>query len=165
MVDLTGITALVAAVGVLFGVIYYVFDIGHQVKVRKTDLIMRLHLHTCSEEFVTAYQKILNLKFDDYEDFVNKYGPLSADGPEQKAITMISFFMEGVGVLLHQGLADIDAIRELFPVEKGWTKLKPLLTGVRKDTDNLEAWKWYEYLYDEVKKREKSLSRRPSRLR
>ena len=153
MVDLTEISAIVAAAGVLVGVVYYMLDLRHQVRIRQTDLIMRLHLHVVNKEFMDAYQKMRNIKFKDYNDFVEKFGPLSAEGPEQTAIMMLAMFMEGIGVLLHQKLADVKAIGELFPIEASWKKLEPILIENRKQSGDPETWKWFEYLYNEVKNR------------
>jgi hypothetical protein len=153
MVDLTEISAIVAAAGVLVGVVYYMLDLRHQVRIRQTDLIMRLHLHVVNKEFMDAYQKMRNIKFKDYNDFVEKFGPLSAEGPEQTAIMMLAMFMEGIGVLLYQKLADVKAIGELFPIEASWKKLEPILIENRKQSGDPETWKWFEYLYNEVKNR------------
>jgi hypothetical protein len=154
MVGITEISAIVAAAGVLFGVIYYIFDMGHQFKARQTDLIMRLHSQVVSKEFIDAFQKVRNLKVDDYDDFEKKYGPLSAEGPEQTAIMMMAMFMEGIGALFHRKLVDIEVIGELFPVDVAWKKLGPILIGSRKKSGNPEAWQWFENLYNEIKKRE-----------
>ena len=123
MVDITEISAAVAAAGVLFGVVYYVLDLRHQGRIRQMDLLMRLHLHSANKESMDAYQKIRNIEFRDYDDFVAKYGPLTAEGPEQTAIMSIAMFMEGIGVLLHCKLAEANAIGELFPVEATWKNL------------------------------------------
>ena len=154
MVDITEISAIVAAAGVLTGVVYYILEMRHQSKVRQTDLIMRLHSQVVSKEFMDAYQKVTNLKFNDYDDFEKKYGALDAEGPEQTAIMMCAMFMEGIGVLFHRKLVDIEVIGELFPVEAGWRKLEPILIGSRKKRGYPESWHWFEYLYNEIKKRE-----------
>jgi hypothetical protein len=159
MVDITGISAIVVAAGVLAGVIYYILDMRHGFLERQTDLIMRLHSQVVSKEFMDAYQKVTNLKFNDYDDFEKKYGPLSAEGPEQTAIMMCAMFMEGIGVLLHRKLVDVEVIGELFPVEEGWRKLEPILIGSRKKSGNPESWQWFEYLYNEIKKREQKLKK------
>lgn len=153
MVDLTEISAIVAAAGVLIGVVHYMLDLRHQARIRQTDLIMRLHLHVVDKEFMDAYQRIKSLEFKDYNDFIEKFGPVNAERPEQTAIMMLAMFMEGIGVLLHQKLADVKAIGELFPVETSWKKLEPILIENRKQSGDPETWKWFEYLYTEVKKR------------
>jgi len=157
MVDIQTISIAIASTGVVVGIIYYAFQVRHQTKLRQTDIIMKLHSQACSKEFVEAYQKISNIQFNDYDDFVEKYGSLYAEGPEQTAIIMCAMFMEGIGVLLHRKLVDIEAIQELFPVENGWRKLEPILIGTRKQLGTSGIYEWFEYLYNEVKNREKKL--------
>jgi hypothetical protein len=99
----------------------------------------------------------VNLKFSDYNDFVEKYGSLFAEGPEQTAIVMCSMFMEGIGVLLHRKLVDIEPIEELFPIKSGWRKLEPVIIGTRKQTGSSGTYEWFEYLYNELQKREQKL--------
>ena len=43
MVDITEISAIVAAAGVLAGVVYYVLQMRNQTRIRKTDLIVRIN--------------------------------------------------------------------------------------------------------------------------
>jgi len=157
MIDVQTMSIAIASAGVMAGIIYYAFQVRHQTKLRQTDLIMRLHSQACSKEFVEAYQKVSNLKFNDYNDFVKKYGSLYAEGPEQTAIIMCAMFMEGIGILLHRRLVDIEAIQELFPVEIGWRKLEPVLVGTREQYGRPGIYEWFEYLYNEVKKREQKL--------
>ena len=54
MVDITGTSVTVAAAGVLAGVVYYLWDMGHQFKARQTDVIMGLHSQVVSKEFMDA---------------------------------------------------------------------------------------------------------------
>jgi hypothetical protein len=155
--DVTSISAIVAAAGVIVGVMLTLLELRHLGRQRQTDLIMNLHSQTCTKEFVEAYKKVLSLEFKEYDDFEKKYGPLNAEGPEQIAIMMCANFMEGIGVLLHRRLVDIEPLRELFPIEAGWRKLGPILIHSRKKSGNPETWQWFEYLYNEAKKREQTL--------
>jgi hypothetical protein len=157
MVDIQTISIAVASASVTIAAVYYVWQIRHQTKIRRADLIMRLHSQAGSKEFIEAYQKVASIQFSDYDDFVKKFGPLYAEGPEQTAIIMIAFFMEGVGVLLHKKLADIEALDELFPIQNGWRKLAPVLLGTRKQYGRPSIYEWFEYLYNEVTKREQKL--------
>ncbi len=75
MVDVTEISAVVAASGVLIGVVYYVLEMIHQEKMRKTDFVIRLYSTWESKEFSEATLKTWNLEFKGYDDFVKKYGP------------------------------------------------------------------------------------------
>jgi hypothetical protein len=154
MIDVQTLSIAIASAGVLAGIIYYAFQVRHQTRLRQTDLIMRLHSQACGKEFVEAYQKVVNIQFKDYNDFVEKYGSLYAEGPEQTAIIMCAMFMEGIGVLLHRKLVDIGPLRELFPIEAGWRKLEPILIGTRKQRGLPETYEWFEYLYNEAVKKE-----------
>jgi hypothetical protein len=54
MVDVYEISAVVAAVGVLVGVFYYVLDMRNQTRIRKTDMIMRIHASVMSTKLARA---------------------------------------------------------------------------------------------------------------
>jgi hypothetical protein len=154
VVDIQTISIAIASASVVAGVIYYGLQIRHQSKVRQTDLIMRMYSQVCTKEFIDAYLKTLNLKFKDYSEFVEKYGPVGSEGPEQSAFFVGAMFMEGIGVLLHRKLVDAEVINELFPVESAWKRLEPIILGYRKQTGDASKFEWYEYLYNEMKKRE-----------
>jgi hypothetical protein len=47
---------------------------------RQTDLVVRLYSAFISTEFLDASMKLLTLEFKDYEDYVNKYGPILSAG-------------------------------------------------------------------------------------
>ncbi len=153
MVDVPTVSIAVASASVTIAAIYYVWQVRHQTKMRKADLIMRLHSQANSKEFVEAYQKVLSIQFNDNEDFVKKFGPLYSEGPVQTAVIMLAFFMEGLGVLLNEKLADIGALDKLFPIQAGWRKLAPVLIETRKQTGS-SMWQWFEYLYNELEKRQ-----------
>jgi len=158
MVDIQTISIAIASAGVCAAAVYYVLQIRNQTKLRQSDLIMRLHSYTCSKEAMEAFQKMMSIEFDDYDDFVKKYGSRTAVTPETTPVLMIGQFMEGIGVLLHKKLIDVETIRELFPVQAAWRKLQPLIIGIRKQTGSL-VYEWFEYAYNEVKKRERQLAK------
>ena len=43
MVDIVEVSAVVAATGVLVGLVYYLLDIRNQAMIRKTDLFMKVY--------------------------------------------------------------------------------------------------------------------------
>jgi len=165
VVDITEISAMVAAAGVLVGVVYYILDIRHQTKIRQTDLVNRLYSTFISTEFMDATMKFSSLEFKDYKDYVNKYGPIVSvgkygptfnDTPEVKSLLFVDNFFNQVGILLHRRLIDAGLVRDVFGyrVEVLWNKAELLIQGFRKELNQPEAGKWFEYLYNEMKKRE-----------
>jgi len=83
MVDITEISAIVAAAGVLVGVVYYILEMRHQNKVRQTDLVMRLYSTLGSKEFWEALTKFMMIEFEDYNDYRKKYVPSSTGFSEK----------------------------------------------------------------------------------
>jgi hypothetical protein len=156
VVDIQALSIAVASASVALAAIYYVFQIRHQAKMRQTDLLMRLHSAFTSKETIDACLKYLSTEYKDYDDFVEKYGSPLAEGPVQSVFLMMGMFFEGVGVLLEKKLVDPDLIHKLFAVEMLWLKWKPLAEGLRKQTNEPRFAEWFEYLYNEMKKRKQA---------
>ena len=142
---------MVAAAGVLIAVIYYILDIRNQAKLRKTDLVMRLYSAFGSSEFVEAWEIMRKREFTDYETYEKKYG--------LSAYMQVSTLFEEVGILLGRRLIDNDLVDDLFtvPVRLAWERMKVLIQEDRKQTNEPRTWEWFEYLYNEMKKREQKL--------
>jgi len=158
MVDVPTLSIIVAAASVVAGVIYYSFQFRHQTKMRQTDLIMRLYSTYGSNEFREALIKVMNLQFEDFEDYVKKYGPWFSDKPAHKAMAMVGMFFEGIGVLLYKKLIDTSLTYDLFctPIRLCWEKMKPVLLGLRRQYNDRTIFEHFEYLYNEMKKREQT---------
>ena len=157
MFGITEISAIVAAAGVLVGVVLTVIELRNLVKQRKSDLLMRLHLAFSTKENSEVVLKYLSTEYKDYDDFVQKYGLPFAEGPVQTVFLVVGNFFEGIGILLKNRFVDVDLVTELFAVEPFWLKWKPLVEGTRKHYGGPRMLEWFEYLYDEVKKREQRL--------
>jgi hypothetical protein len=93
-------------------------------------------------------------EYKDYDDFVKRYSPMIGKDPVSTAIGMVLNFYEGIGILVHRKLVDVDIVMELFPVDAIWEKIRPVIEGVRKHYDRPSSAEWFEYLYNEMKKRE-----------
>ena len=152
MLDIPSISAIVAAVGVIIGVVFTVLQLRDLVKTRQSDLLMRMHLAFSSKEYSEAALKILSTDYKDYDEFIKKYGHVFAEGPVQTEFLMMGMFFEGIGVLTKRKLADISLVSDLFAVEWFWEKMKPLAEGLRKQFNNPHVYEWFEYLSNEWKK-------------
>jgi hypothetical protein len=156
MVDITEISAVVAAAGVLVGIVYYVLEMRHQGKVRETDVIVRMNpsFNVSLIEWQQAALKVANLQFKDYQDFVDKYGSLATETPTIMAIHTIGNYYEAIGYLLKRKLVGIDYVWNCYgeAVIQLWEKLKPVVEGFRKQYNVPTAWQPVEYLYREMKR-------------
>lgn len=158
MVDIQTISIAVASSSVTVAAIYYVWQIRHQTRIRQTDLVMRLYSTYYSKEFSEALTRFLTADFKNYDDFVEKYGPIPSENPVQIAFQMVGTFFEGIGELLHKKLIDVEIVEDIFAVEVYWTKVEPLMKDIRKQFAP-GLWEWFEYLHNEVKKRKQLASK------
>jgi len=157
MVDIQTISIAIASAGVFAAAVYYILQIRHQTRIRQTDLIMRLRSAWRSRELRESYVAVMSLKFKDYEEYAKKYPLWEGIGaPEVRAVSEVCSFFDDIGILLRRELIDIGMVDELFSfyIKVAWEKVKPLIEGRRKDLDPT-VYRWFEYLYNEMKKREK----------
>jgi hypothetical protein len=172
VVDVTEISTIVAAAGVLVGVVLTVLELRHLRKQRDTDLLMRLApwLNINCIELQQAMVKIINLKFKDYPDFVKKYGPLTSEKPDQMAIMMLANYMETVGTLVREGLVDANFVYKFWGhnLILYYEKFRIIAEGAIEE-DRKTDQHWYvenkleesnaDYLYNEMKKIEQRFTK------
>lgn len=156
MVDIQEVSIALASASVVLAAIYYVFQVRHQSKVRQTDLTMRMYTSWVSKEMTEPWLKVWNLEFTDYDDFKKKYGTYLSDNPENAALLSVINSFTIIGLLLQKKLVDPELVNHL-PVLMTWNKVKPVIEGVRRESNDPSWYVEFEYLYDEMKKREQKL--------
>jgi hypothetical protein len=80
-------------------------------------------------------------------------------------VTQVSAMFEGLGVLVNRRFVDIDLVRELLSesTKMTWEKVKPMVEDARKQLpqrksgEYIPVYQMWEYLYNEMQKREQSL--------
>jgi hypothetical protein len=156
MVDLTSISAMLAAIGVLVGVVFAILELRNLVKTRQTDLVIRLYSTFGSKEFQEDWAKIMTTELKDY---VKVYGPEGSVESWSLLSTLAAFF-EGVGVLAKRKLIDLSLVDDLLstPILWTWEKIGPVVEDRRERLNRPQIWEWFEYLYNEMKKREQQLA-------
>ena len=153
MVDIQTISIVIASASVVAGVVGTVLQLRNLVKTRQANILLQLHSTWGSKEYRDSFSKVMDLEYEDYKDFVRKYGPWRRDAPLMMAIWNISDFFEVLGVLVHRKLADVGLIADMFPLTMAWEKLKVIQRERRKEIGPT-LFEWFEHLYNEIKKRE-----------
>ena len=156
MVDIPTVSIVVASAGVFAAAVYYILQIRHQTRLRQTDLIMRLYSTFGGEEHQRAGKKVSKINYEGYDDFVKKYGAPNSEEPIPMAIDKVLYFFEEVGVLLSKKLVEIDLIDQLmgYNIMMIGTKTMPIIEEARKRLSLPRVWTNFEYLYNEMQKRE-----------
>jgi len=159
-IDIQTVSIAIASASVTLAAFYYVWQIRHQSKIRQTDLVIKISEYGARKDFLEACTDIFDADFKDYDDFVKKYGPPFSKKPIPTSFFIVSNFMERIGVLLRNKLLDISMVSQLITVTNFWEKMKPVIEGIRREENNESYYEHFEYLYNEMKKREQKLSKK-----
>jgi len=147
VVDVQTVSIVIASASVVAGVIYYALQIRNQTKIRQTDLIMRLYSVRDSKEFQESWKKVMSMESEDYSNYEKWY--------EWSDFIIVAAFFEGIGILLHKKLIDIEMADDLFSysIKTIWEKIREVVKAVRKYHNAPQIWEWFEYLYNEMQRR------------
>jgi hypothetical protein len=142
MVDISAVSTIVVTVSVVIGVVFTLLEIRHLARTRRTDVIMKIYERFGSKEIVEAIIKVGGAKFENFDDYVKKYGLIDV-------VQIITIF-EGVGVLLEQGLVDINLVDCLFgpSLNTVWeSNIQTVINGMRKGLNQPLFFQHFDYLY------------------
>jgi len=159
MLDIPSISAIVVAVGVITGVVFTMLQLRDLARTRHSDLFMCLYSMWGSEDINKAHRRLLAVEVKDYESFVKKYGPMASEESETSQIyndiDRVGWFFNMLGFLVKENLVHIKLVDDIlgYWVIKAWELIKPLVYGWRKQYNIPESYQWFEYLYNEVRKR------------
>ncbi len=116
MVDLQTIGVLVTGASVTIAAIYYIITLRTNqrntkttLETRQAQLFMNLYQHTYSPDFGDAVYVVLNKGVTDYED----YESMMRDPQRVKPFVVWGMWIEGVGVLVKEGLVSLRMVTEL----------------------------------------------------
>lgn len=132
MVEIQTLVDLLTPISITAGVIYYVMVLRNQTKSRQTQMFMQLHEAKYDREGLEAFFSLFNRQWDDFDDWMEKYGP---NHPEKAAIheSQISY-MEGLGILVQEGMVDIELVYKIAGrrIVQLWFMLETVIKGLRK---------------------------------
>ena len=144
MSEVQTVSIAVASASVTLAAVYYIFQIRHQTRIRQTDLVIRLYSVASSKEFLEAWERFRDREFSNIGDYKKKYGALE--------VNQLFGFFDEVGILLRRKLIDVDLAFDLFgDVVKN---VKEKVGEYSKDRPG------FEYLHNEMQKREQQLQQR-----
>ena len=83
---------------------------------RQTNILMDLHREWGAEDYQKASWTIIEMEYDDMQDFEDKYGSPSKLTEVVGDIYKVCWFYNGLGVLVHRELADV-VIEKIQTVE------------------------------------------------
>lgn len=126
------LSIIFAGLSITASIIYYASVLRNQNKTRQTQTFLQLHEAKYDHEGLEAFFKLQNRDWDDFEDYMEKYGPYTH--PEETAMyeSQVSY-MEGLGILVQEGMVDINIVDKLTGrrILQTWQKFEQIIKEVR----------------------------------
>jgi hypothetical protein len=121
-----------------------------QLETRQAQLFMNIYNTYRSKEYLEHAGYTYNMTYTDAADFDSKYGDIATRLP----YTQLSFFFEGIGILVEEGLIDINLVAKLIPgdVAGHWRRFGPYIHERREKSNHPEYMHGVEYLFNELVK-------------
>lgn len=121
---------------------------------------MKLYERWSDKDFQRRWMDVVyNWEWKDYDDFEMKYG--SSNIEAFSSSFSVSAFFEGIGVLVKRKFIDIGLVDDLMSTSIlwYWEKTAPYLIESRKRLNRPQLLEWGEYLFNEMRKREKQTAK------
>ena len=152
-------------VSVPVGVFYHIMTLRNtrrnqelQLETRQAQLFMQITNKWSDLEFKRIARGILSWEWEDFDDFERRY---IDDEENVLAWTTLGSYLEGVGVLVKNGLIDVGLVDDLFSayIIRYWEKFESVEVETRERYNVPQSGEWIEYLYNVV--RERTLEHHP----
>jgi len=103
-----------------------------------------------------AISTVCSAEYTDYQDYLAKY----AGTPEQTSLKLLGNYFEGVGLLVHMKLVEVDIVFNFWGdvAESLWDGNEEIIKGMRKDAGTQFTFQYWEFLVKEFKKRKIAVS-------
>jgi hypothetical protein len=146
--DVQTVTVVTAGISVIIGV--------------RARAYMQIYNRWNSKELLHAYGQVrYTYQWTDFTDSWKKYGP-DVNPEAYVNIMLLRTFFEGLGVLVKKELIDITLIEDLLSERIIWyweKALEPVLEDIRKLANDPTQADHVEYLYHELKHRQRLTAR------
>jgi hypothetical protein len=151
--DNATISIIIASASVVAGVIYFFIETRHQRITRQTESIIKLSpwFSMSAREIQEAIAQVCSIEYSNYEDYLKKY----SGKREDIAFKLLGNYFEGIGLLVQRKLVEMDTVFDFWGdiVMSLWEENEQLIIAMRKDSDRTMIFEYWEYLYNEMKKR------------
>jgi hypothetical protein len=157
MIDIQALLTYLTLISVPVGVTYHIMTLNNtrknqqqQLETRQAQLFMQMY-NKWDESLRESFRKIRGIEFEDFSDFIKKYGPDSEEDMEIH-IARIAYFLEGMGVLVKEDLVSMRLVALTWAgtTRMFWDKISPIIEDWRKAISYPRLWSETEYLCTEL---------------
>lgn len=135
MVSIEQVVYVIPVLALSASILYYALNIRNQNKTRQTQIFIQLYQSRYNSEGVKQFWKSVLLEWDDYDDYMKRYGPF--ENPEVTDelanITSQWNYFDGLGVLLKDNMIDEDTVYKMMGVRilMVWFRFEHIIDYVR----------------------------------
>jgi hypothetical protein len=146
MLDIPSISAIIAGTSVVASAAFAVLQMRNWSKSRESEFLCKLQSAITDKEYRKAWAKIRDTSCANYKDCLKI----------EYEFELVIAFYDTLGVLLRRKLVGIGPIVDLFgtAVIRAWNRSKVYVEGARKEVQEPKLYSGFEFLYNEVHKRE-----------
>jgi hypothetical protein len=152
MVEITYqmVLSTLQTIALIVGIYYYIMVLRNQHRGRQAQLFMQIYNNYSTDEYITSMADSHRMEYRDYDDFQEKY----PSAPQRTPYTKQCFVMDGIGVLVEEGLIDIRLVAKLMfgDISWHWQRFGPYILENRERNNHPEYMYYSEYLYNEIVK-------------
>jgi len=150
------ISIVMAATSMVVAATYYILKIRIDIKTRQAQLFIQLYNRLNDKEFCNSYGMVLwRFEWKDFDDWQRKYHP-QEDLETWTSWVSVARFFSGIGTMAKRKLIDVGMVDNIMggPVIWTWEKMEPIVKESKVSLKRPQLWDDFEYLYNEIKKRE-----------
>jgi len=159
MVSFEFIALILTGLGLTASLVYYANVLSNsnktqqmQLETRRMQIIMDVDQELKSYETYNKIIEIMNMEWDNYDDFEKKYG--SDNNPENFAKRYsVLWRLNSIGILVRDGFIDAETVYDLlgeFSTIWVWRKFEPIIRETRVRYNVPLALNDFEFLYNEL---------------
>ena len=149
MISLEQVIYVLPILGLTASIFYYAMVLRNTQKARQIEMLM-FRLKNSDPQWFKAWTSVLNMNYENYEEWQSKYGRQS--NPEAYADWIfVATIYNNIGLLLHQKQVEADILFKQYTpasIVRIWRKYEKVVSA-RRQVSNTELWEYFEYLYDE----------------
>jgi len=155
LIDVVDFSIISAALGVIVGVVNSIYASRRAEKQRQAEIDARqaqlfsdLSTYVLDPEIYDIYRDVVRMQWGDYDDYIRKF----IGTGENKSQILIFRYFDGIGVLVYNGLIDVNLVRDMMgpSIISVWEKFETIIKRRRTDINWPDMWMPFEYLYNRV---------------
>jgi hypothetical protein len=113
MIQIEYLPIVLTGIGIIVSILYYASVLRNQNRTRQAQLFMQIYQEMISPENFSILDELISMEWEGYDDFMNKYGSENnRDAFSKRYSTWYRF--NGIGLLVKDGLIDVDRVYELM---------------------------------------------------